>query len=549
MSSTKITLAVILSIILLLGILIGAYFLFIKQTILPIKTISNLIQHTGQNSVVTINTGTSIYKFASSLDSLTGSYVCDSRGNTCPVWGCAETIIVYRDNVKIDTIKKGYVGDRASENNPVPPYSQKIYFDDGTYCDDSNLACFNQVKSGVKIHPLTASSYANTVCSSVDNDFVYNIKNNSFDITLSSAKGNYIQGENVSINVKVINNLAPALAELKLYYEVPTIIGTATKSETKEVLLNIGENNFVYNIPTDKSTVLLRVSSELLIYLPTSYFTGISFPTNILTLKSFNGVQYLLIGTIVEPTANIQITPMPIYLNITVDCNTKLCPTGYTCQSGSGLCIRTDIVEKQLTCIQLGCPKISGHDYYCDSSGICAETVFIYKDCTTEGCPLMGGAEVTCLSNGVCRYINSTTKEIIKEITITCAEKPSLCPSGTTCDIASKLCIKSEIFNVIVQCNSNNDCIKPCSGISSQCISNKCSYSGSCGSVIYTCKQAGCPSGSICQESGVCLKTTIEKQIINIIPSWIKIVLWVGIVFIIVLITLIIFFILRGRKQ
>jgi hypothetical protein len=124
--------------------------------------------------------------------------------------------------------------------------------------------------------------------------------------------------------------------------------------------------------------------------------------------------------------------------------------------------------------MQIGCPIVPGHNYYCTSSGICAETIFIEKQCTID----------------------------------------ADCPTGTECDITSGLCIEKVIFEKVIQCNSNSECIIPCPGITANCIDNKCSYQGSCIPTIADCNTLGCPSGFSCyKEGGVCIRTEIIKEI------------------------------------
>jgi len=160
----------------------------------------------------------------------------------------------------------------------------------------------------------------------------------------------------------------------------------------------------------------------------------------------------------------IQVIPQPIY--IVIDCLTNPCPGGYTCQEESGLCLRNDIIEKGLTCQELGCPSTPDMTYACTSSGICAEVIFQYLDCVELG----------------------------------------YCPLGFTCEPTSGMCIKTEIIKELVQCETPDDCMKPCDGLTIECIDNLCTYTGECDIKIIQCiKHTDCPPSPCIGVDSICM--------------------------------------------
>ncbi len=396
----------------------------------------------------------------------------DSNGNIFR--GCFETIKVYKNNNLIDTFTS------EKSNN----YKKSVtYFDDGEICDGLCLGS----KSGVSISSNDANYFYNNNCYAFQNAYDYFVSNDSFLIDVTTPEAYYIQGKDINLEVSITNNLySISSANLIMNYKVPTIIGESTKTIEKNVTLNLGLNKFTYTIPTNKATEVLQVQPILEIYYPTNKLSGLNynFPElNILKNVPINSYSRLKLGEVQGEWKNIMIVPQPIYINQTIDCNSVSCPTNYNCQKSSGLCIRTDIVDNNVTCMQIGCPIIEGHNYYCTSSGICAETIFINKKCKND----------------------------------------TDCHASTLCDVNSGLCIEEHLYKEIIQCNSDLDCVKPCSGITSTCINDRCSYVGECEKVDYGCIQAGCPEGYNCKDN-VCIKP-FPTYLIWIIVSLLVIIL------------------------
>lgn len=364
-------------------------------------------------------------------------------------------------------------------------------------------------------------------CKHIDNTYQFKVPIEKLDFVVEAPEQYYFESGLATVKIKVTNNWKALKGNLIVDYEVPTAIGSAKKRFENIVDVNLGENEFIYEVPSSKVTDQILVTPQLDILMSGSSIYGVNGMCYRGTVNQhLNECQYILVAEVKDETHTIQIIPKPIYIE--VGCPTKQCPNGYNCQEESGLCLRTDIIENKLTCMQLGCPVIEGHNYQCTSSGICAETVFVQKKCLLD----------------------------------------SDCPSDTKCDVGSGLCIEEHIFEKILQCSTASDCPNPCIGKTISCENNKCTYSGECKIHELTCKELGCPKEYICDESGICKKEidcktlgcpedyecneklgVCEKETINIITK-IPIYVWFIIGFLVVLVIgLVIIHFKRKKKK
>jgi len=287
---------------------------------------------------------------------------------------------------------------------------------------------------------------------------------------------------NVTYNNNVGNNVIGSL-KINYIYETPT----GLKNEvvyTDNYTLALGANIIQITIPTEANGKLqLEIT-------PIYYVQGSAKMNNIPKEQAalFTSAGYTCIRTNDEhvacgkvlpkavegasQSATYLINPKPIYM----ESDNGGCLSGYTYQAGSALCIRNDIIDNQLTCMQLGCPVIGSHEYACSSAGICTETVFVQKNCTDD----------------------------------------NNCSLGTKCDIGSGLCIKTEIYNIILQCDTSGDCSTPCVGKSISCVANKCVYAGDCSATTIGCNELGCADGFTCDKvRNVCFETQKGGFVLN----------------------------------
>lgn len=334
-------------------------------------------------------------------------------------------------------------------------------------------------------------------CNMIMSDFAYRLPSDSFVLNISANANQVFEEQPVQIKVSIENKYSQAvLGNLIVEFEVPTTIGSAKNVEEKIIDIPIGVNEYLFDIPTTQITDKLFVKPKIDLLMAGNTFLGANYHCygqldN--QERSLSTCAYVPIGFIEEPTFTVNIIPKPLYI---VKPGTG-CPAGYHENVGdTSLCIRDDI--SGLSCFILGCPVIEGHDYQCTSSGFCAETVFVEKNCTWD----------------------------------------SDCPNGTKCDVGSGLCIKTEIFKEILQCDQVSDCPTPCVGKTKECSENKCVFTGECSPTLIDCTNVGCAEGYDCnKDNGICEKETI----ISVIPQWVWIVGISAVVLIIFLIIILIF--------
>lgn len=290
----------------------------------------------------------------------------------------------------------------------------------------------------------TESQYVGADCVMVVNDYLLLFKPNDFILNLTTPKAQAFEDEPISAQIHITNNYGEIVkGKLIINFEVPTIIGSAKKIEEKIIDVPTGKSVHNFVIPTTQITDKIIVTPRIDILMSGTRFSGVNgicygqeltqYPTKD---QSLGGCEFVKIGSTIEETFTLNIIPKPLYLSKNAN---EQCPSGYVKSlADMTLCIREDV--KKLTCSQLGCPNIAGHNYQCTSSGFCAETVFVDKKCLID----------------------------------------ANCPSGTKCESSSGLCIKTEIYNNIVQCEIPDDCVTPCPEMAKSCISNKCNYQGEC---------------------------------------------------------------------
>ena len=199
--------------------------------------------------------------------------------------------------------------------------------------------------------------------------------------------------------------------------------------------------------------------------------------------------DYVDLGFVLSEEQRFSISPRPLYLPIGEN---NACPNGYVPNADNSFCIRDDISD--LTCFVLGCPNINGTQYQCTSAGICAETVYISQSCKYD----------------------SETYNLLNDSEKLKVNQNEICPSGTTCDVSTGFCIKSEIYNDLIQCKTVADCPMPCQGKTTVCNElDRCAYSGECVKQTYGCEDVGCEEGYTCQENNTCKENKMPSIFSN----------------------------------
>lgn len=350
------------------------------------------------------------------IDDFGGVFYQDFDPETGNVfWGCYEKVEVYKNDILIDTFD--------SEGNP-----SLTYYDDGTTCPGQCTG-----KSGISFYIQYKEWVSSTkTCNGFQNVYNMIFPEESFNIDIISPEPYYIQGENIKVNIEVMNNLIPMGGTLITNYQVPTILGKATKTLEQGVSVNLGNNIYNYSIPTTEPTRILEVQPTLLIKYPTSKISGVNYNFES-GLEPINRYSYIELGKVEEGWKEIQVIPKPLYY-----LSSGPCSEGYTLNKDGTYCISNGIAD--LSCVITGCPEGYTPPYECTSSGYCAQTIFTPKSCQSD----------------------------------------SDCPAETTCDTGSGYCVNTVIYELVVQCSSASDCLSPCEGVTVSCENRKCMYSGEC---------------------------------------------------------------------
>lgn len=343
------------------------------------------------------------------------------------------------------------------------------------YFDKNNVV--TQANSRLNVYLLTGQQYIAGACKMVVNEFSYTFKTTDFIINLTTPNSQVFKDQDVIVNIEIQNNYGETVdGQLAVKFEVPTTIGVASKIDIKNLSIAPGKSIQQFTIPTTQVTDKIIVTPTLDILSKGSNFDGVNgicyqqestqYPTKEQSLAS---CAFVKLGTVNENPFTINIIPNPLYVPKPIG---GTCPNGYTQSLGdSSLCVRNDI--KDLSCSQLGCPTIAGHTYQCTSSGFCAETVFQQAKCLID----------------------------------------SNCPSGTKCEASSGLCIKTEIYDNLIQCGTANDCITPCSGIVKSCVSNVCAYQGACDvTTVYVANNSVQYIVNVTQSAGSTATSTTTSQ-------------------------------------
>ena len=226
---------------------------------------------------IIFNTNQGELKFEQTVDTAFLAYTetpCPDPGaSNCFAW-CYKRLNVYFNGNKIDSLYNWK--DPETHWTPYGESSklEQSYTFDGILIDE----LINQF--GVKVTLggyMESGAYPFTECTFSKNIYTISYPDDSFNITIETPEEGYIQGEDVEVNVKVINNLdIKAKGNLEIRFAVPTIFGETTDTKTEEVVLNPGENIFSYIIPTGEPVRVLKVTPILSLELETGWISGLN---------------------------------------------------------------------------------------------------------------------------------------------------------------------------------------------------------------------------------------------------------------------------------
>lgn len=322
------------------------------------------------------------------------------------------------------------------------------------------------------------------------------------------------ENQDIKAEIRIMNNFADNInAHLWTQASFATPFGeSSSEPQIQVVNLKKGINSFFVDVPTSESGELtLRAQLGY-----TTYNRGIKLSGS---LDEADGINKSTAGGFLWAIYDLRVIPddivekkillseNPIYFQPNQDCNIEGCPSEYVCQD-SGLCVRSDIIEKDLPCQVLGCPVTDNKQYECSSSGVCVETIYQFLGC--------------------------------KEPT---EDDPGVpCPNGFVCDESIGVCLNNVVATELLQCDTASDCQKPCNGIAITCDEGFCHYDGQCEEQAIGCNEVGCDQGYECNTGRNVCERTIFAQ-----PGGLGVWLWVGIVGIIFMFMIIGIWLVRKR--
>lgn len=365
----------------------------------------------------------------------TGTQLVDCKGvNTVLNWGPSYTIDIYKDNLLIES--KGHVfSESASDLTNVYRYEDE------------------EIRIVIK----DSYWYEYYVFKSMQNQYTLKLPENAFEFEVSMPKTSiFLKGQPAIIDVSVKNlYLDNIIVDITTTVCQPTWHGDFCHDLTKQESLPLGETIIQFEIPTHFVTEKLEATPKITVYFDMNKMalSGININPNIVIMdldtmttcsQHLSGRTtitdvglckgYIPLGSVSGDTKTIQVAPKPLYTDmvggICVD-------SDYEPSYNNAYCVLKEV--KDLTCVHLGCPTVEGHEYACTSAGICAETVFV----TVWG----------------------------------------TCPEGTTPTTTTegeKICIKTEIAEVILQCDMNTIPPAICEGITAVCVDNLWVFEGKC---------------------------------------------------------------------
>lgn len=277
---------------------------------------SGLIDHS-QEAI--IKTPKSTFKF------ITRAFYCDTccfvppRGgaNILGVKGCYYGIEVYKDGQLIENLMRpsdaNYVATCTSSMPSIenmPMYSSPImrtYADNGRIVKDARGFTEDfapEERTGVSVQ---FKDQENGQCGVV-NFYKLELPKDAIDLEFFLLKDSYNVGDKIDFKLKAVNKLNMDLyGNIKIEYELPTILGTFKKTEEKTAILKQGENIFDFSILASRATEELIIKPSVDIEIPTAGFSGVNIIFEDIGQKPYNYKESFLWGTEIENPKTIKI--------------------------------------------------------------------------------------------------------------------------------------------------------------------------------------------------------------------------------------------------
>ena len=220
---------------------------------------------------------------------------CGTHSDGTLMPSCCTKLEVFKNDVLIETIYKGLTHDRIGDNSDFSSYT---CYSDGTCNEGPN---FKPDLLSITITPLTLGwKNKYNVCQSIKNEFQLTFPNNSFELIIPNIEESYDKGENISLEIKVINNIGLSKANLKVNVLIDSIIGEVSKIYSlNNITLEEGITSIPLGIPSNFETKNIRITPEIEILYKIEGISGILFDDfNIL-----EETEYLPIGSFIGNTS------------------------------------------------------------------------------------------------------------------------------------------------------------------------------------------------------------------------------------------------------
>lgn len=334
------------------------------------------------------------------------------------------------ETIKQDPIQDCWFNATIYKNNKIVKEIEWTRQTSVQWEDNGFFATFNQ--NSVYHYPKE--------CLRLNSNYYYQIPKDSIKLEVVPVSQFIFQGRDYVAKVKITNNWKPVKANLSVLFRIPTTIGDAKAIQSQIVNIPLGTSEHEYTIPTKQVTDRIFATPEILIFEPTTSFSGVntacfgdSYPRDVKQCKQLD------IAIIEGETVETQILSQTYIKYDGDECKSLY---GYEPNSLKTFCIRADLGN--LSCIQRGCPTfdINGNpsDYVCSGSGICEEVLF-YGECKTDAdctahnavCELdtVSGSKA-CVREEIVEKIKEIDTPVYIEKKLTC-EEFNPCPDNYEC--------------------------------------------------------------------------------------------------------------------
>lgn len=250
------------------------------------------------SDTVTIDTGKNTFTFVSE------KFGSDDTLNTVSSFrlvACFERIKVFKNGQQIDTIESWRNFDDGTDR-------VDLGFDGGgprKFFDDTDADSYVEVTIAGHEGQTTVSTDHLASCTYYINTYKLVIADDDLDVDISVSQTELVEGEPIEIEVTVTNSYSTTVdANLILDLNTPTVIGQLGITESQQVVLQPGTNDFTFLVPLDIIEGTVEITPSLDVEFP-----GTSFSNLNLDKREVVGGDRVAIGTTTGNVHIVEITP------------------------------------------------------------------------------------------------------------------------------------------------------------------------------------------------------------------------------------------------